>query len=131
MKNENKNKVNNTLQNSKFSLFMNDKNENEKGLESGNLFNINKNKLNNEDKYSYVYPVNNKILTEYKNENPIKKIKSISDNRLKTINFGKTFLKIKDKNNQIIHKPTKKQNISWCNYILYVLLFKSKNSKMK
>ena len=131
MKNENKNKVNNTPQNSKFSLFMNDKNENEKGLESGNLFNINKNKLNNEDKHSYVYPVNNKILTEYKNENPLKKIKSISDNRLKTINFGKTFLKIKDKNNQIIHKPTKKQNISWCNYILYVLLFKSKNSKMK
>ena len=127
-------KINNTLHNSNYPLFMNDKTENEKkSFESYNLFiiNKNKNKIKNGKKYSCAYSVNNKILTEYKKENPIKINKSISDNRITKVNLDKIFFEVKDKNNKVIKKPTKKQKISWCSYILYLVLFKNKNSKIK
>ena len=132
--NNNINKINNTLHNSNYPLFMNDKTENEKkSFEPYNLFiiNKNKNKIKNGKKYSCAYSVNNKILTEYKKENPIKINKSISDNRITKVNFDKTFFEVKDKNNKVIKKPIKKQKISWCSYILYIVLFKNQNSKIK
>ena len=128
----NKNSINNTLQNSKYPLFMNDKTENDKNSEPSNiLVNKNKNKISNGKKNSCTYSSNNKIITEYKKVNHIKIIKSISDNRIKKINFEKSFFEIKDKNNNIIQKPFKKEKFKWCSYILYILLFKRKNFKIK
>ena len=128
----NKNSINNTLQNSKYPLFMNDKTENDKNSEPSNiLVNKNKNKISNGKKNSCTYSLNNKIITEYKKVNHIKIIKSISDNRIKKINFEKSFFEIKDKNNNIIQKPFKKEKFKWCSYILYILLFKRKNFKIK
>ena len=121
------NNNNNTLQNSKYPLF----NENVNSYESSNLYiNKNKNKINDGKKNSCTYS-NNKILTEYKKVNHTKIIKSISDNRIKTPNFEKSFFEIKDKNNKIIQKPIEKQKITWYSYIFYILLFKRKNNKIK
>lgn len=41
------------------------------------------------------------------------------------------FFEIKNTNNIAIPKPVKKQQFNWCNYFLYILLFKSNNSKLK
>ena len=123
------NNIKNTLQNSKIPLFTNDKEENEK-LESNNLntknTNINKNK-------SSINFLNNNYLINYKKENPvIKKYKTeLNDNRFKEIDIEKSFFEIKDKDNNIIEKPIKKQKFSWCNYILYIMFFKNKNFKIK
>ena len=134
IKNYHKNKNNNnTLQNSNYPLFKDDRNENEKSLEPCNMFIINKNKskINNGKKYSCSYLENNRILTEYKKIKPSKFHKSISDNRINKINLEKSFFEIKDKNNKVIQRPIKKEKFSWCSYILYIVLFKSKNNKIK
>ena len=123
------NNIKNTLQNSKIPLFTNDKEENEK-LESNNLntknTNINKNK-------SSINFLNNNYLINYKKENPvIKKYKTeLNDNRFKEIDIEKSFFEIKDKDNNIIEKPIKKQKFSWCNYILYMMFFRNKNFEIK
>ena len=122
---------NNTLQNSNYPLFINDKVENEKSSEPLNLFIINKNKINNKKKNSISYSSKNKMITEYKKVNHIKIPKSNSNNIINKINLEKTFFDIKDKNNNIIQKPIKKEKFSWFSYILYIVLFKSKNSKIK
>ena len=122
---------NNTLQNSNYPLFINDKVENEKSSEPLNLFFINKNKINNKKKNSISYSSKNKMITEYKKVNHIKIPKSNSNNIINKINLEKTFFDIKDKNNNIIQKPIKKEKFSWFSYILYIVLFKSKNSKIK
>jgi len=122
---------NNTLQNSNYPLFINDKVENEKSSEPLNLFFINKNKINNKKKNSISYSSKNKMITEYKKVNHIKIPKSNSNNIINKINLEKTFFDIKDKNNNIIKKPIKKEKFSWFSYILYIVLFKSKNSKIK
>ena len=124
---------NNTLQNSNYPLFINDKVENDKSSEKHyNLLNINnnKNKRNYRKKNSISYKTNNKIITE-KKINHIKISKSNSYNRINKVNLGKSFFEIKDKNNNIIQKPIKKEKISWFSYILYICLFKRKNSKIK
>ena len=122
------NNIKNTLQSSNLPLFTNDKEENEK-LESDNLNIKNKNK----NKTS-INLLNTNFLIKYKKINPaIKKNKTelFDDNRFKEINIEKSFFEIKDKNNQIIEKPIKKQKFSWCNYILYIMFFKNKNFKIK
>ena len=62
IKNKMNNNNNNTLQNSNYPLFINDKIENEKSYEPFNLFiiNKNKNKINNSKKNSISYSINNK-----------------------------------------------------------------------
>ena len=127
------NNMNNTLQNSNYPLFINDKVENDKSSEKHyNLLNINnnKNKRNYRKKNSISYKTNNKIITE-KKINHIKISKSNSYNRINKVNLGKSFFEIKDKNNNIIQRPIKKEKFSWFNYILYIVFFKSKNSKIK
>ena len=128
-----KNNNNNILQNSNYLLFQNDRAENEKSSEPYNLFVINKNKIkkNKGKRYSCSYSQNNKILAEYKKGNPVKMNKTISDNIINTISLEKSFFEIKDKNNKVIQRPIKKEKISWCSYILYIVLFKRKNSKIK
>ena len=103
---------NNTLQNSNYPLFINDKVENEKSSEPLNLFIINKNKINNKKKNSISYSSKNKMITEYKMVNHIKMPKSNSNNIINKINLEKTFFDIKDKNNNIIQKPIKKEKFS-------------------
>ena len=126
---------NNTLQNSNYPLFMNDKIDNEKNPEPSNLFIINKNKSKNKTntgkKYSCSNLENNRISTEYNKVNPNKLHNSVSDNRINNINYEKSFFEIKDRNNKLLKKPTKKERFSWFSYILYVVLFKRKNSKIK
>ena len=122
---------NNTLQNSNYPLFINEKVENEKSSEPLNLFIKNKNKINNKKKNSISYSSNNKMITEYKKVSHIKMPKSNSNNIINKINFEKTFFDIKDKKNKIIQKPIKKVKFSWFSYIFYIVLFKSKNSKIK
>ena len=132
-----KNKINNkqtfSLHNSKYPLFINDynnNNENEKNTELFTFF-INKNKKNKKGKrYSCSQLVNNKILKEYRKNNLLKRVKSNSVSEIKKYEFEKSFFEIKDRNNNIIPKPIEKQNFSWCSYILYVMLFKKKNSKI-
>ena len=122
-----------TLQNSNYPLFINDKVENDKSsLKPYNLLiiNNNKNKRFYRKKNSISYKANNKIITE-KKINHIKIPKSNSYNRNNKVNLGKSFFEIKDKNNNIIQKPIKKEKFSWFSYILYILFFKSKNSKIK
>ena len=124
---------NNTLQNSNYPLFINDKVENDKSSEKPYnllIINNNKNKRNYKKKNSISYKTNNKIITE-KKINHIKISKSNSYNRINKVNLGKSFFEIKDKNNNIIQKPIKKEKISWFSYILYICLFKRKNSKIK
>ena len=125
---------NNNLQNSNYPLIINDKVENDKSSEKHyNLLNINnnKNKRNYRKKNSISYKTNNKIKTENKTVNHIKITKSNIYDRNNKINLEKSFFEIKDKNNNIIQKPIKKEKFSWFSYILYILLFKSKNSKIK
>ena len=127
------NNMNNTLQNSNYPLFINDKVENDKSSEKPYnllIINNNKNKRNYKKKNSISYKTNNKIITE-KKINHIKISKSNSYNRNNKVNIGKSFFQIKDKNNNKIQKPNKKIKFSWLSYILYILLFKSKNSKIK
>ncbi len=122
------NNIKNTLQISKLPLFINDKEESEK-LESENLNTKNKNKNR-----TSLNLLNNNRLIKYKKINPaIKKntLELFDDNRFKEIEINKSFFEIKDKNNQIIEKPIKKQKFSWCNYILYIMFFKNKNFKIK
>ena len=124
---------NNTLQNSNYPLFINDKVENDKSSEKPYnllIINNNKNKRNYKKKNSISYKTNNKIITE-KKINHIKISESNSYNRINKVNLGKSFFEIKDKDNNIIQKPIKKEKFSWFSYILYILLFKSKNSKIK
>ena len=87
--------------------------------------------VNNIKKNSISYLENNKIITEHKKVNHIKIPKSNSYDRIKKINLKKTFFELKDKNNNIIQKPIKKEKISWLSYILYLNLFKRNNSKIK
>ena len=126
---------NNILQNSNYPLFFTDKIENEKSSELLNFYiinkNTNKNKINNRKKNSVSYLGNNKIKTENKTVNHIKMPKSNSYDRINKINLEKSFFEIRDKNNNIIEKPNKKEKISWFSYVLYVVLFKRKNSKIK
>ena len=122
---------NNTLQNSNNHLFFTDKIENEKSSEVSNFYILKKNKINNRKKNSISSIGNNKIKTENKTVNHIKITKSNIYNRNNKINLGKSFFEIKDKNNNIIQKPIKKEKISWFSYIKYVVLFKRKNSKIK
>ena len=122
------NNIKNTLQISKLPLFINDKEESEK-LESENLNIKNKNKNR-----TSLNLLNSNRLIKYKKINPaIKKntLELFDDNRFKEIEINKSFFEIKDKNNQIIEKPIKKQKFSWCNYILYIMFFKNKNFKIK
>ena len=125
--------INNTLQNSNYLLIKNDKVENEKITDPFNLFisNKNKNKINNSKKNSISYLTNNKIKKECKKVNHIKMPKSNSNVRINKINLENAFFEIRDKNNNIIQKPIKKEKISWFSYILYICLFKRKNSKIK
>ena len=127
------NMINNTLQNSNYLLIKNDKVENEKITDPFNLFisNKNKNKINNSKKNSISYLTNNKIKKECKKVNHIKMPKSNSNVRINKINLENAFFEIRDKNNNIIQKPIKKEKISWFSYILYICLFKRKNSKIK
>ena len=127
------NMINNTLQNSNYFLIKNDKVENEKITDPFNLFisNKNKNKINNSKKNSISYLTNNKIKKECKKVNHIKMPKSNSNVRINKINLENAFFEIRDKNNNIIQKPIKKEKISWFSYILYICLFKRKNSKIK
>ena len=124
---------NNTLQISNYPLFTNDKNgnENKKKLELLNLNIINKNRINNGKKNTISYLTNNKIITEYKKVNYIKMQKSNSFDRIKKNNLKNLFFQIKDKNNNIIQKPIKKEKISWFNYIKYIVLFKRQDSNIK
>jgi len=122
------NNIKNTIQISKLPLFTNDKEESEK-LESEKLNTKNKNKNT-----TSLNLLNNNLLIKYKKINPAikkNKLESFDDNRFKEIEIKKSFFEIKDKNNQIIEKPIKKQKISWCNYILYIMFFKNKNFKIK
>ena len=97
-----------------------------------NLYIINKNKINDKKKNSNSYLANKKIITEYKTVNHIKIPKSNSYDRNNKINHHeKLCFEIKDKNNNIIQKPIKKEKISWFSYILYIVLFKRNNSKIK
>jgi hypothetical protein len=124
------NNIKNTLQSSNLPLYTNDKEENEK-LELDNLNTKNKNKNNSSIN---LINNNNNFIIKYKKINPaIKKNETIlfDDNRFKEIEIKKSFFNIKDKNNQIIEKPIKKQKFSWCNYILYIIYFKNKNFKIK
>ena len=127
------NMINNTLQNSNYLLIKNDKVENEKITDPFNLFisNKNKNKINNSKKNSISYLTNNKIKKECKKVNHIKMPKSNSNVRINKINLENAFFEIRDKNNNIIQRPIKKEKISWFSYILYICLFKRKNSKIK
>ena len=105
------NNIKNTLQISKFSLFTNDKEENEKFV-SDNLNTKNKNKNKNETSTNLL---SNNILLKYKKINPTikkNKLEYFDDNRFKEIEIKKSFFEIKDKNNQIIEKPNKKQKFS-------------------
>ena len=122
---------NNNLQNSNYPLFFTDKNNNEKSSEILNLYIINKNKKNNRKKNSISFLANKKIKTENKTVNNIKIHKSNSYDRNNKINHKKLFFEIKDKNNNIIQRPIKKEKISWFSYILYLVLFKRNNSKIK
>ena len=54
-----------------------------------------------------------------------------NNNTFKDIDVKKSFFLIKDKNNRVIEKPIKKQNFSWCSYILYMIFLKNKNHKIK
>jgi len=122
----------NTIRNSKCPRFKNDESENKK-LELGN-YNINKNrnKKKFKKKNSFMNSFNSKILIKHRK--PIKRMSKtdfISDKKLKEFDLEKVFFEIKDKNNQTMKKPIKKQNFSWCNYILYVIFFKRKNPKIK
>ena len=97
-----------------------------------NLYIINKNKINDKKKNSNSYLANKKIITEYKTVNHIKIPKSNSYDRNNKINHHeKLCFEIKDNNNNIIQKPIKKEKISWFSYILYIVLFKRNNSKIK
>ena len=124
------NNIKNTLQISKFSLFKNDKEENEKFV-----FDNSNTKIKNKDKNeTSTNLLSNNILIKYKTINPTikkNKLEFIDDNRFKEIEIKKSFFEIKDKNNQIIEKPIKKQKISWCNYILYIMFYKNKNFTIK
>ena len=87
----------------------------------------NKNIIKNK---TFINLLNSNFLIKYKKINPsITKNKTIlfDDNRFNEIDIEKSFFKIKDKNNQTIKKPIKKQKFSWCNYILYIMFFKNKN----
>lgn len=121
-KNNNNDIQNFSLQNSNYLLF---KNENEKNTEFPKLFIKN----NRERKNSCCLPVNNKVTAENKNFNFSQNCKSNSEVE-KNQNHLK-FFEIKNTNNIAIPKPVKKQQFNWCNYFLYILLFKSNNSKLK
>ena len=99
------------------------------------LFVTNKNQKNKDDKYSKKYLcvqfADNKIFKENKKLKLINLVKSNSDNFLQMKDLEKSFFEIKDENNKVIPKPVKKQNFNWFSYILYIILFKSKNSKIK
>jgi hypothetical protein len=126
---------NNNLQNSNYPLFISDKIENEKSSDLLYLYknnNQNKNKINYRKKNSISYLTNNKIITEYKKVNRIKIPKSNNSyDRINKIILEQSFFEIKDRNNNIIQKPIKKEKFSWISYILYVVLFKRKNPKIK
>ena len=97
-----------------------------------NLYIINKNKKNNRKKNSISFLANKKIKTENKTVNNIKIHKSNSYDKNNKINhLEKLFFEIKDKNNNMIQRPIKKEKISWFSYILYLVLFKRNNSKIK
>lgn len=122
IKNNNNDIQNFSLQNSNYLLF---KNENEKNTEFPKLFIKN----NRERKNSCCLPVNNKVVAENKNFNFSQNCKSNSEVEKNQNNLQ--FFEIKNTNNIAIPKPVKKQQFNWCNYFLYILLFKSNNSKLK
>ena len=136
LKNNNSNYEVFSLQKSNYPLFTNDlnKNENERNTEHLKLFlNLNKNNKNiNINKNSYQNLDNNKISKDNTNIILINnKLKSNSDTNIKKLEVKKPNFNIKDSNKNIIQKPIGKANFNWCNYILYVMLFKRNNSKIR
>ena len=136
---KNKN-INNTLQNSNLHLFMNDynnynnnnKNEKEIKLEPFKLFITKKNKENKHGKkYSCAQFAKTPLFKENLKIKQTILSKSNSDNLIQRIDLEKSFFEIKDKNNNVIPKPIQKQNFTWFSYILYIILFKRKNTKIK
>ena len=153
-KNNNINKKN-QLQSSACPIFIKgklEKNENNeipnsepfKSLFSKNRKYYNLYKQNNDEKsrVSNVEKIFYSIQPKNKNKNLflLETQKFFSDNRqdsqgesivdLEKINNKKTFYEIKEVDNGIINKPTKKQNFTWLNYICYLLSLKKNNSKI-
>ena len=134
-KNSNYNIYNQTfsLHNSNYPLFMNDYNNNEYDNNNNQILNINKQtKKNKKRKYSYAPSAkSSKIFENYKKIEIINKLKPNSDGEIKKHDILNSFFEIKYNVDKSVFKPKKKLNLTWCNYFLYILLFKNKNSKIK
>ena len=74
---------------------------------------------------------NNKLFKENKKIKDISMVESNNENLVRSVALEKSFFEIKDGENKIIPRPKKKQNFTWFNYIYYIILFKTRNSKIK
>ena len=134
------NKIN--LENSNMSLINNDSDKNVISKRNKEIKDINKvNNFNKENNFNLNINVkkfsasphlpNNKSFKENKKIKDISMVESNSENLVRTVALEKSFFEIKDGENKIIPRPKKKENFTWFNYILYIILFKTRNSYIK
>ena len=141
------NKIN--LENSNMSLINNNSNKNETDkremfISKRNKEINDKNKVSNFNKANNFnlninvkkfsdspHSPNNKLFKENKKIKDISMVESNSENLVRSAALEKSFFEIKDGENKIIQRPKKKQNFTWFNYILYIILFKTRNSYIK
>ena len=141
------NKIN--LENSNISLINNNSNKNETdkremfiSKRNKEIKDINKvNNFNKENNFNLNINVkkftasphlpNNKSFKENKKIKDISMVESNSENLVRTVALEKSFFEIKDGENKIIPRPKKRENFTWFNYILYIILFKTRNSYIK